>query len=147
MSATLDTNVLLYAVDEGNPRHEECTALVASIARGTAITYIFWPVLLGFVRIATNATILRNPLSMEAALGNVHALLSLPHLRTPSETASFWPTLVTLASRPRIRGARVTDAHIVALMRCHGVDSIWTYDRDFRTFDDVKVLNPARRVN
>ena len=34
------------------------------------------------------------------------------------------------------------DAHLVGLMRQHGVGTIWTRDRDFRRFSGIKVRDP-----
>ena len=36
----------------------------------------------------------------------------------------------------------VPDAHLVALMREHGVVTMWSNDRDFRKFDGITVKNP-----
>ena len=36
----------------------------------------------------------------------------------------------------------MTDTHIVALMRRHGVRTIITHDRDFRRFDGIRVRDP-----
>ena len=38
------------------------------------------------------------------------------------------------------------DAHLVALMRQHGVSTIYTRDRGFRRFDGLTVLDPAQRL-
>jgi predicted nucleic acid-binding protein len=39
-------------------------------------------------------------------------------------------------------GNLVPAAHLVALMRAHGVSNIWTSDRDFRKFDGIRVKSP-----
>jgi predicted nucleic acid-binding protein len=41
-------------------------------------------------------------------------------------------------------GNPVNHACIVALMRQHGVGTIWTNDRDFRTFDGIRAKDPLR---
>lgn len=38
--------------------------------------------------------------------------------------------------------SQTVDAHLVALMRQHGIGSIWSRDRDLRRFDDVEVRDP-----
>lgn len=43
-----------------------------------------------------------------------------------------------------VRGDLVSDAHIAALMRQHGVTLIWTADRDFRRFDGLTARHPFR---
>jgi uncharacterized protein len=41
-----------------------------------------------------------------------------------------------------VRGNLVPDAHIVALMRQHGVSTIWSHDRDFLEFKGISVRDP-----
>ena len=50
--------------------------------------------------------------------------------------------LSSVISETRPRGNLLTDAHIVALMRQHGVSTIYTHDRDFRKFDGIRVVDP-----
>src|SRR5680860_349881 len=47
VSATLDTNVLVFGADETSDRHR-ARALLEHIATNASITYVFWPVLLGY---------------------------------------------------------------------------------------------------
>lgn len=41
-----------------------------------------------------------------------------------------------------VRGNLVPDAHLAALMRQHGVATIWSADRDFRRFDGITARDP-----
>jgi toxin-antitoxin system PIN domain toxin len=141
MSATLDANILVYASDRLAESHDRAEALVRRLAAGPEILYLFWPVLLGYVRIVTHAGILSNPLSPVDALRNVESLLDRPHVRAPGELDGFWSIFRTTAG-PRARGNDVPDAHLAALMRQHGVRIIYTRDRDFRRFDGIEPRDP-----
>jgi toxin-antitoxin system PIN domain toxin len=141
MSATLDANILVYAADSRSPVHEPAEALVRRLALGPEILYLFWPVLLGYLRIVTHPGILTNPLSPAIAMSNVDALLDRPHVRAPGEADGFWPVFKSTAG-PRPRGNDIPDAHLVTLMRQHGVRTIWTRDRDFRRFDGIDAKDP-----
>jgi toxin-antitoxin system PIN domain toxin len=143
MSATVDANVLVYASDSQADSHDRAEALVRRLAAGPEILYLFWPVLLGYLRIVTHPGILANPLSPMAALGNVEALLDRPHVRAPGELEGFWPIFRSTAGE-RPRGNDVPDAHVAALMRQHGVGVIYTRDRDFRRFEGIDVRDPFR---
>jgi predicted nucleic acid-binding protein len=66
-------------------------------------------------------------------------LLSLHHVRTGSEGETFWDTFTATTSDLVVRGNLVPDAHLVALMRQHGVSDIWSRDRDLRKFEGVRV--------
>lgn len=141
MSATVDTNVLVYASNVDDPLHEAARSLVERLAAGPEIVYLFWPVLLGYLRVVTHAGILTKPLSPAIAMRNVEALIDRPHVRTPGEADGFWPVFVSTAG-PRPRGNQVPDTHLAALMRQHGVRLIWTHDREFRTFDGIDARDP-----
>jgi predicted nucleic acid-binding protein len=81
MSATVDTNVLVYGSNSDDPLHDRALALVRRLAEGPELVYLFWPVLLGYLRIVTHPGILSNPLSPTIAMRNVEALLDRPHVR------------------------------------------------------------------
>lgn len=141
MSATVDANILVYASDDRASSHDRAEAFIRQLAVGPEILYLFWPVLLGYLRIVTHPGILTSPLSPAAALLNVEALLDRPHVRAPGEAEGFWPIFrATAGDRPR--GNEVPDAHIAALMRQHGVRVIYTRDRDFRRFDGIDARDP-----
>jgi uncharacterized protein len=141
MSATIDTNVLVYATDTGTDVGGVARELIERLARGPDLLYVFWPALMGFIRVATHPAINERPLTPDEAVGSIAALLERPHVRAPGEEAGFLK--VYEATAPRMtRGRQVPDAHIAALMRQHGVGRIYTRDRDFRRFDGIRVEDP-----
>ncbi len=141
MSATVDTNVLIYATNTADPLHEPARALVRRLAEGPELVYLFWPTLMGYLRIVTHPGILPRPLASRDAQRNVEALLDRPNVRAPGEGDGFWPIFrATAGDHPS--GNDVPDAHLAALMRQHGVRLIYTRDRDFRTFDGIDARDP-----
>ncbi len=142
MSATLDANLLLFASDESSPFHERSSAFLVGVAEGPEIVYLFWPVLMAYLRIATHAGIFKSPLAADEAMANVGSLLALPHVQSPGEQERFWPAFRTVADEATVRGNLVPDAHLVALMRQNDVPTIFTHDRDFRRFDGIEVRDP-----
>ncbi len=142
MSAAIDVNPLLYASDSSSQLHDAALAFVERVAAGPELVYVFWPTAMAYLRIATHPSIFATPLSSREALANLGALLDLPHVRSPGEDAGFWPAFRAVADEVAPRGNRVPDTHLVALMRAYGVEAIWTRDRDYLTFDGVRVLDP-----
>ncbi len=141
MSSTVDANVLVYASNEAEPVHEPARALVERLAAGPEIVYLFWPTIMGYLRIVTHPSLLPRPLSPRDAIANVSALIAAPHVRTPAEDEGFWE--LYLATRNEAdRGNAVPDGHLAALMCQHGVATIYTRDRDFRRFDGISVEDP-----
>ncbi|RDI73240.1 PIN domain-containing protein [Gaiella occulta] len=142
MSAAIDVNPLLYASDTSSPFHGAALAFVERIAAGRELVYLFWPTAMAYLRIATHPSIFASPLSSREAVANLTALLGLPHVRSPGEDADFWAGFRVVADEASPRGNLFPDAHIVALMRANGVESIWTRDRDYFKFAGIKVLDP-----
>ncbi|MEJ7715474.1 MAG: TA system VapC family ribonuclease toxin [Thermoleophilaceae bacterium] len=141
MSQTVDVNVLVYAVNEDAEEHGQALRLIERLGQGPEIIYLFWPTIMGFLRIATNPGILPNPLSTADATETIGDLLSRPHVRTPGEAPGFWDLyLDTVGARSRAND--VPDAHLAGLMRQHGVGIIHTRDRGFRRFAGIEVRDP-----
>jgi len=143
MSATVDANILVYASNQGDPVHPQATELVQRLAAGPDLLYLFWPVVLGYLRIVTHPAILPKPLSAREATANTEALLRRPHVRAPGEGDGFWE-LFRSTSREQARGNDVPDAHLVTLMRQHGVRRIYSRDSGLRRYAEVEVIDPFR---
>ena len=142
MSVTLDVNVLLFASDETSAFHDRARARLGTLALGPEIVYLFWPVVMAYLRISTHPTIFDPPLTPVQAIANVERLLRLPHVLTAGEQPRFWEQYRDVAVEADVRGNLVSDAHLVALMKENGVRSIWTHDRDFRRFPGIAVRDP-----
>lgn len=141
MSVTVDANVLIYASNEAEPVHEPARLLVERLAAGPEIVYLFWPTVMGYLRIVTHPSVLPRPLRPRDAISNIEALMAQTHVRTPGEVEGFWE--LYLATRNDAdRGNDVPDGHLAALMRQHGVATIYTRDRDFRRFDGITAEDP-----
>lgn len=142
MSYALDANVLLYASDATSPFHKRALEIVTAAARGPEIVYLFWPSIMAYLRIATHPAVFRRPLPLDAALGNVTALLARPHVQSPGEQERFWRRFGEVAADAAPTGNLVADAHLVGLMLENGVRTIWTHDRDYRRFRGIEVHDP-----
>lgn len=142
MTTTVDAKILLYAADEESPLQERALALVKHLMTGPALVYILWPVVMAYLRTGTNPRLFDSPLSPESAMAAIDRLLAPSHIRVVGEGEDFWDAYRLVAEDVKPRGNLVTDAHLVALMRQHGVSTIWTRDRDFRKFDGISVKDP-----
>ena len=142
MSRTVDTNVLVHATHTASPFHDRARALVEHLVAGPGLAYLLWPAILGYVRIVTHPNILGSPLSSDEAMSNVEALIAPSHVRVVGEGNDFWASFGMVAADIKPRGNLVPDAHLVALMREHGVSTIWSHDRDLRKFRGIAVKDP-----
>lgn len=142
MSYTIDTNLLLYASDRESKYFGHALATLKEHGQGPEILYIFWPVIMAYLRISTHSSIFKNPLSPAQAQSNISSLIERSHVRTPGEGERFWPVYQKMTDEMVVRGNLVPDAHIVALMRLYEVPAILSHDRDFHLFDGIKVIDP-----
>lgn len=142
MSVTVDANVLVYASNEADPSHAAARALVERLARGPELVYLFWPTIMGYLRLVTHPAILPRPLSAADATGNIARLLERPHLRSPGEAEGFWEIYLAITGE-RARGNEVPDGHLAALMLQHGVRFIYTRDRGFRRYEGIEPRDPV----
>jgi toxin-antitoxin system PIN domain toxin len=141
LSATIDTNVLLYAANADDDAHVPARELLERLAAGPDLLYLFWPTIMGFLRISTHPAVFPRPHSSEQAVAAITSLVERPNVRTPSEHDGFWGLYRSTADA-QTRGNRVPDAHLVTLMRQHGIKVIYTRDRDFRRYDGIDPRNP-----
>ena len=142
MSYAIDANVLLYASDAASAFHERAIAFLRRAAEGPELLHLPWPVVMAYLRVATDPAIFREPLSPAEATANVEALLRLPHVRTLGEADGFWECWRRATRGTVVRGNLVTDAHLVAQLLQHGVATLWSHDRDFQNFDGIRVRDP-----
>ena len=142
MSRTIDANILLYASDTSLAEHAKARRAIDDLAAGPGLVYLFWPVVMAYLRISTHPSVFARPLALTQAVANIEQLLARPHVRTAGEGEAFWRRFRELADDANPAGNLVPDAHLVALMVEHGVRSIVTRDRDFRRFPQVSIEDP-----
>ena len=97
---------------------------------------------MSYVRIATHPRIFGAPLTPSEAVGNVEALVRLPHVRMLNEEPGFLEIYREVSGTFPVRGNLVPDAHLAALLRQHGVGRLYTRDTDFRKFEFLDVRDP-----
>ena len=142
MSFAVGVNVLLYASDTASPHAARAADFLAERASGREVFCLAWPTVLSYLRVVTHPAILANPLSPDRAMDNVEALVRLSHVRLLSEEEGFWEIYREVAREVPVRGNLVPDAHLAALLRQHGIRTLYTNDSDFRKFSFLDVRNP-----
>jgi hypothetical protein len=142
MSFAIDVNILLYASDAESANFPKAKAFIDECIGSAGVFYLPWPVVMGFLRMATHPAIFRNPLTPDQAMANVETLISLPHARLLAEEEGFWECYRRITADVPTRGNLVPDAHLAALLQLHGVRVLYTHDRDFLKFPFLKVKDP-----
>jgi toxin-antitoxin system PIN domain toxin len=142
MSFAIDVNVLLYASDHGSPHQARAARFLEGCISGDQVFYVAWTTVLSYLRIATHPAIFGRPLSPSEAMRNVETILGSPRVRMLSEEDGFWGIYRELADTTHARGNFVPDVHLAALLRQHGIRSLYTRDRDFAKFGFLDVRDP-----
>jgi toxin-antitoxin system PIN domain toxin len=141
----VDTNVLVYAHREDSSFHETAFSCMASLIGGRAAWAIPWPCLYEFLAVVTRPRIYDPPTPLASAFDQVDAWLETPTLVLLSEGEQHWPGLRATIAAGQVTGGRVHDARIASLCLQHGVQELWSADRDFSRFPELKVVNPLTR--
>ena len=138
----VDANVLLYAVNEDAPRHDEARSWLDGALSGGATVAFSWVVLLAFIRLSTKASIFQLPLSLEGALDRVEAWLSQPAAVVIEPTTRHLGLVRELLAPLGSGGNLVNDAHLAALAIEHN-SQVVSYDNDFTRFPGVRWETPS----
>jgi uncharacterized protein len=138
----VDSNLLIYAHKEGSPFHTAAVERVDFLRHQRAAWAIPWPCIHEFIGIVTHPGIYKPASTLTEALGFVEALLASPQLHLLSESPGYFEKLRDIATAARLKGPRIHDARIAALCFHHGVSELWSADRDFSAFPQLKVRNP-----
>jgi len=139
----VDTNILVYAHRAEMPQHLRAKTKVTTLAEGSSEWAIPWPCIHEFLSAVTRRPgAFRIPTPLSKAISQVEAWQESPALVLLGETPSYWRTLQAILTKGDVTGPRVHDARIAAICLDHGVSELWTADRDFGRFPDLRVVNP-----
>jgi uncharacterized protein len=137
----VDANLLLYAYNASAQEHTRAKAFLEDLLSGDEPVAFCWPVLLAFVRIATNPRAFPQPMSrLEAAIA-VSSWLERPQSVIVSAGENHWDVFQRVMSEGKVSGPLVSDAHLAALTIEYG-GTLLTTDHDFSRFPRLRFRNP-----
>jgi toxin-antitoxin system PIN domain toxin len=138
----VDTNLLVYAHRRDSPWHAHAAQRLRELAEGAAPWAIPWPCLHEFLAVVTHQRIFSPPTPLDAAVAQLEAWLESPTLLLLAESDGYGAVLTRLLQRSKVSGPQVHDARIAALCVHHGVRELWSADRDFSRFGELRCTNP-----
>ncbi len=138
----LDTNILVYAHRADAQRHATAHRRVSDLLESNRGCAIPWPCVHEFLAVVTHPGIYRPPSTIEETLGALAAWSESPALTFLGEGPDHLQILAGLLRAGSVTGARVHDARVAAICLSHGVDSLWSADRDFSYFPRLRTHNP-----
>jgi predicted nucleic acid-binding protein len=92
--------------------------------------------------VVTHPTIFETPTPTSLALEVIAGWMESDHLRLLSEGENHFAGLQSYIAALNIKGPRIHDARIAVLCAIHGVQELWSMDRDFSRFPFLKTHNP-----
>ncbi len=138
----VDTNILVYAHMPENEFHLRAREVMADLLASGQRVGIVWACVHEFLSTTTHRQVYPSPSSPGRALEAMRSISELPQVSLLGETRDHLALLDGLMVDDRIRGPKVHDARIAAICIGHGVDELWTADRDFSYFPALKTRNP-----
>jgi hypothetical protein len=136
-----DLNLLLYAHDELAPLHRQARRWWEDLMTGRHAVVLPWAVALGFVRLTTHPSVLREPLVPTAALARVRGWLARPHTELIEPGPRHLEILERLFASTGVGGNLTTDTHLAALAIEHRCE-LHSNDGDFGRFPGLRWRNP-----
>ena len=135
----VDVNVLIALFRTDHAKHDAARAWWSEfVASGEEVVApdLVW---VGFLRIVTNARIFSEPEDFAEAWAFVEALMSNDSYAETVKAPGQMAALADICLDANCTGDLVTNAYIAAFARVLGA-TVVTFDRDFRLFRAVKVL-------
>jgi len=140
----LDTNLLVYAYREDSAFHQAAVEKLRPVVEGPASWALPWPCVHEFIGVVTSGRVYKPSSPLPSVIAFLESLLGSPQLHLLSESPGYFAKLSEMALAAKLSGPRIHDARIAALCLHHGVGELWTSDRDFRAFPQLKTRNPLK---
>lgn len=136
-----DVNLLLYAADDTDARHEAARAWLEATLSDTETVAFAWLTLVGFVRICTSPRATTNPLGVTGAFDVIDGWLAQPSVTVVHPTSRHGAILRELLVPLGTGGNLTSDAHLAALAIEHGA-TLYSCDNDFSRFAGLRWVDP-----
>jgi toxin-antitoxin system PIN domain toxin len=137
----IDTNLLVYAHRADMPQHAGAMPALAGLIEGLHVWALPWPCVHEFLASVTSSR-WKRPSTPGEAMSALRTVTTSRNVRLIGEGANHLEWLERLLAGGAVRGGMVHDARIAAICLAHGVTELWTADRDFSRFPQLKTRNP-----
>ena len=137
----LDVNLLLYAQMDGMAEHERTKAWLDRQFESGMRVGLPWHSLLGFVRLASNPRMFRQPITVTEGWRQARIWLGAPTVWVPEPTERHAEVLEDLFVNARVGMRDVMDTYLAALAIEHGL-VLCSNDSGFARFGKLRWLNP-----
>ena len=138
----VDTNLLVHAHQRQADLHQSAKEVMRRLAESPTPWAICFHCLVEFYAVVTHAALWRVPSTAEQALDQIAAWRASPSLRILIDSEDALDRIGEMAVAAHIRGGQIHDARIAACCLTYGVKELWTLDRDFSRYPELRTSNP-----
>lgn len=140
---SLDTNILIYAVNSGCEEHLAAKKVYEAMLGAPMEWVLSDQVLFEFYRGLRNGKILERPLDHAAALRQIRFLREESGVLHCAYETGFWQHLMDGFPKDPHRATHIFDRVLAITLRRHGVKTFYTRNvEDFQEAGFVSVVNP-----
>jgi toxin-antitoxin system PIN domain toxin len=136
-----DINLLVYAYNSDAPDHRRAQAWWEACLTEDRLIGLPWAVILGYLRLMTNRSVLVDPFTAQEAIGHVRSWLERPQVQILQPGPRHLELLADLMRDARAPRNLTTDVHLAALAIEHQAE-LHSNDGDFSWFPGLRRSNP-----
>ena len=143
MPVLVDTNVLVRRSQRNHPLMRTARQALRGLVQNGEELCVTWQNIAEFWNVCTRPTDANGLGNSIAATDRLTARIETFFTVLPESPEAFriWRALIVAHD---VRGAKVHDARLAAVMRAHGIRDILTFNAaDFQRFGSVTVLDPS----
>ncbi|MDQ3304930.1 MAG: type II toxin-antitoxin system VapC family toxin [Actinomycetota bacterium] len=133
----VDANVLIYAVNEADPKHEVSRDWLDDSLGGSEAIGFAWLVVVAFLRLTTKVGLFPDPLAVPEALARVREWTDQAVSVMVEPTPRHLEIVAGLLVEVGTGGNLVSDAHLAALALEHDA-TVVSHDGDFGRFTGLR---------
>ena len=139
---SIDTNILLYALNADAPAHHAARAFLEARTDDDACV-VSELVLVELYVLLRNPSVVAHPLGAKEAAGVVHGFRTHPRWQLVDHAPEVMDEVWKVATRPGFARTRIFDARLAMSLRRHGVTVLATRNvKDFAGFGFRRVFDP-----
>jgi toxin-antitoxin system PIN domain toxin len=141
---SLDTNILVYAVNQGCIEHERARVVYEAMLDRPQDWIVCDQVLFEFYRALRNPRILERPLAHAEALHQIRFLREKSGVLHCGYQTRFWEEIVMGMEKSERASHHVFDRILAITLLRQGVKTFYTRnERDFAEFGFTQIINPV----
>jgi predicted nucleic acid-binding protein len=133
----IDSNILIYALNLDSPKSRTSQKFLKENMNHLEISH---QNILESIRVLTHSKF-SNPMQIKDCLKALAGISESAHILYPDQQTYY--LVLELIEKYKLKGNRIFDAYLVAIMLSYGIKQIATdNERDFKIYKGIEVINP-----